>query len=732
MAGVRAKIAHLSDLHFGFPYILDVDLHKKSIGLPKVFDKTFVDHLADHVVEQKPHIIIVSGDLANNPSCYYMRKAREYLIRLLDRCGLGHDRLILLPGNHDVSFKGNFGFKPLTSVCFEDIFEEWTSRRDFYDWDLGLFIYWFDSNPPRFSSFARGIVTTSELFRFRKTFSAFLQSAMSEQFVQSLKIAVLHHHPVPIPYTGSDKLLMLDRAGNFLSEMLKHGVDLILHGHKHHWGFSRIAFHGREGDIAVLAGGTAAKLTDEPRYNLVTLYWDGTVKAETFRAPQEGGFDCEDGKQVVVVGPPEARARIFLRGAKATGRRYRALSILCRVNRFGDLDVREICRGMKAEPDNRFNSDLHTITCSRGYIRAFKAWRVEGQSRIPLHTEEDTNFRSLRRRRWQVSFEREIDPNSEPLEHEYSYRILNYLAGNTEEALFKYGPGNEQFENLRLTLRRATEALLLSIEFEDFQLNREAVELTALDPLGNAQDTLTNVARQGLQVLGGSKPRVVLRVRQPYFGYGFDVKWALPRPGAPPLDPQRLGEATFIRNTLLALRQERDQINVAGKFANLIHGQLQQISSELHSMASYVDLNERIDVSLMAWDAQARVLRIVAGLFAPDHKVWDWTLPFGDGLAGRAMKDQKGVLYVHAETSEEWDAYITPLDEKGNIVGPIEHEFLLSMPMVYWRGSLQGVLGVLNLGSNSLLSALHKLRSSDEKEVTQFARWLENKTKDLT
>jgi 3',5'-cyclic AMP phosphodiesterase CpdA len=42
----------------------------------------------------------------------------------------------------------------------------------------------------------------------------------------------MHHHLIPIPDTGSDRIIVLD-AGDVLQTALEAGVNLVLCGHKH-------------------------------------------------------------------------------------------------------------------------------------------------------------------------------------------------------------------------------------------------------------------------------------------------------------------------------------------------------------------------------------------------------------------------------------------------------------------------------------------------------------------
>jgi len=64
-----------------------------------------------------PDILIVSGDLAHQPVFGQMKKAAR-LVREFKTEG-NVKRLIVIPGNHDYKFSGNFGIGRFTRIPFE-------------------------------------------------------------------------------------------------------------------------------------------------------------------------------------------------------------------------------------------------------------------------------------------------------------------------------------------------------------------------------------------------------------------------------------------------------------------------------------------------------------------------------------------------------------------------------------------------------------------------------------
>ena len=103
------------------------------------------------------------------------------------------------------------------------------------------------------------------------------------------KIVVLHHHVIPIPWTGKERNV-LSNAGDLLELFLRSDVDLVLSGHKHYPNSYQI-----ESTVFVNAGTVSDEKTrygDTNSYNLIEIDDDtttiqvkrdnGHVKAETY------------------------------------------------------------------------------------------------------------------------------------------------------------------------------------------------------------------------------------------------------------------------------------------------------------------------------------------------------------------------------------------------------------------------------------------------------------------
>ncbi len=192
-------------------------------------------------------------------------------------CGLDPEHVLVVPGNHDVKFYGNVGLRSLSRIPFHLYFRHPLGLSFFEHFKLSLRWMWnalcpwghalqdkliwrdkakdgvalvgFDSNP-LFEAFAAGKVSENQLTDFTAEMNT---PRRAERWRHSLRIAVVHHHPLPIPFTSTtfgtrvaESLMVFYNAGTFLRQLGDAGIDLILHGHKHFSGFMRVSFDAPE------------------------------------------------------------------------------------------------------------------------------------------------------------------------------------------------------------------------------------------------------------------------------------------------------------------------------------------------------------------------------------------------------------------------------------------------------------------------------------------------------
>ena len=227
-----ARLIHLSDLHFG------------------AHDQRLVDAVAERVDEEKPDLVVISGDFTQRARTEQFKEACDFLERLRDS---GHD-VLAVPGNHDV---------PLYDV-FRRFLSPLTRYQRYIDDTLcpvhqlaGVTV--LGINTARSLTFSEGRINEEQIQFIRDTFSRSDPAAM--------RVLVTHHplFALPVGETGEVKQavgrseLALDAAGEA-------GVDMLLAGH-HHTASSHSArdLVTRAGPALVVQAGTATsiRLRDE-------------------------------------------------------------------------------------------------------------------------------------------------------------------------------------------------------------------------------------------------------------------------------------------------------------------------------------------------------------------------------------------------------------------------------------------------------------------------------------
>src|SRR5262249_43589925 len=102
--GRPVTILHLSDLQFGADHpfggngLLDPELHAESLRQELYSD-------LDGIVGETgpPGLVLVTGDITDSGAPREFEQARSHLTGLIEHLGLRPERLVLVPGGHDVT-----------------------------------------------------------------------------------------------------------------------------------------------------------------------------------------------------------------------------------------------------------------------------------------------------------------------------------------------------------------------------------------------------------------------------------------------------------------------------------------------------------------------------------------------------------------------------------------------------------------------------------------------------
>lgn len=189
MSDFRLRIAHISDTH----------ITRFGMHLPEMLDRC-VSLITE--LEPRPDVVVHSGDITDNGVLDDYELAAEKLKAM-------PYEILFAPGNHD---ERNYG---------DSLFKEIIGPVDF-EVSIGKAVFLLldsavpDSDNGRLGRHRQGLVT----------------SKFSKLPAGVLKILVLHHHIIPVPFAGREKDILED-AGDVLKAILDAKIDLVLMGHRH-------------------------------------------------------------------------------------------------------------------------------------------------------------------------------------------------------------------------------------------------------------------------------------------------------------------------------------------------------------------------------------------------------------------------------------------------------------------------------------------------------------------
>lgn len=255
-------IFHVSDLHFGPPYV------------PRVGSALLE---AAHAID--PDLVVASGDFTQRAKPHQFAEAAEYLERL------PAVPTVVVPGNHDV---------PLYRVT-ERIFSPYRWYRKYIAEELdqvvrtdGAVVVALNSTSP-LRHIVNGRISPSQLDFCRRTFDG-----VGEDMI---RIVVAHHHFAPAPdYEGGQVMPRSKRAIDAFTEL---DVDLILGGHLHraYIGNSLDLYPGLDRDhgIIVVQSGTSTSRRGRAREREKNSFNVIRVTDEVIRITHYMYFDDTDG-----------------------------------------------------------------------------------------------------------------------------------------------------------------------------------------------------------------------------------------------------------------------------------------------------------------------------------------------------------------------------------------------------------------------------------------------------
>ena len=188
------QILHISDVHFGPPHLSEL-----SAGV-----LAFIEDL-------EPDLVVISGDLTQRAKPRQFQEARQFVDQIPVRS-------LVVPGNHDV---------PLYRV-WERFLNPYGAYRRHFSEELEP-VYRDDELLVVGINTAHGWTFKDGRIRLRRLLE--VAQVLEEAPPGVLKVVVAHHHLIPPPWFGTQRVLT--NAYEAMELFTSVGVDLVLSGHLH-------------------------------------------------------------------------------------------------------------------------------------------------------------------------------------------------------------------------------------------------------------------------------------------------------------------------------------------------------------------------------------------------------------------------------------------------------------------------------------------------------------------
>jgi len=265
---LMTKIAHLSDVHLGpLPSITPFDLaNKRLTGFANwVFARKgkmpadLLSQLVDHLKEQKPDYVALSGDLVNLALPAEFEQSRKWLNELGPS-----SQVAVIPGNHDAYVPSGMA----------DATQSWGDYMKGETEDDAQFPFWRQDGCVAVIGCSSAIATPPFFAhgQFEEDQASRLKTILEKTKQLGLYRIVMIHHP---PHEDVKQIWRRGLEGRelFVDVIKQNGAELVLHGHLH-----RSMIHTIDGPlgstpvigVASAAAGNGGKY-QPARYNLFNV-----------------------------------------------------------------------------------------------------------------------------------------------------------------------------------------------------------------------------------------------------------------------------------------------------------------------------------------------------------------------------------------------------------------------------------------------------------------------------
>ncbi len=256
------RIALVSDIHFGkLSTTKELALNEDLETGTTENSKPLFGGLKEILRTETPDYLFIAGDLTSTGSPLEFKYCYSKICQLAEHADVSMDRIVVCLGNHDVDWRiteivDKYNPRPETAADTEylqNIYREaaqtWSIQRDGFGNSV-FTNFQYKHNTPltgirEFDDCIIFVLNSSHLCSNDQVYKhGCLDTAQLEWLrttarnyapTQKAKFILLHHHPFnyPYPLIGLD-ISTLEEGSELLQLCGEVGIDLVLHGHRHH------------------------------------------------------------------------------------------------------------------------------------------------------------------------------------------------------------------------------------------------------------------------------------------------------------------------------------------------------------------------------------------------------------------------------------------------------------------------------------------------------------------
>ncbi len=457
------KIMHMSDLHLGSDIILRSIYRRRSWVAPDIGSVTA--GLSAAVRNLKPDYLVISGDFVNKPTPKTFNVAASYVRDLLSGAGFDYrTRLLVVPGNHDVSFlprkqEDDFArlrlYRNFLRVLFgESDVDARKTRYFLLNADHRALFACLDSTLRSSAPLAEGEIGVSQRRWLSDKMS---NTALANHVIKRYaKIAVLHHHCVPIAGTpaSSERFMQLLDAGDVLETFDRLGFNIVLHGHKH---YPHVTTRQRSDSsilVVIGAGTTTCPYLEEQQqcgnnFNLITVSPDANQLAiQLYKADGNGQFI------------PQGELRQFpLFRIEPLGYSTRRIKKTIEIERDGTKSITLTREGIRIEQPGKVMNNIPFQISSDTLDGKIEDFRFDD-----THVTANTMPHGGTILRGTFDFRQQLSYGSPSIDISYSYKIKKGAAMSRVDLPKCYADGRDT-ESTTVILTNHVETLEIELNF---------------------------------------------------------------------------------------------------------------------------------------------------------------------------------------------------------------------------------------------------------------------------